>query len=530
MTLWALYTDILLPAQAVLMDMEVGGIRVDLAKLKELRGEAKRLHKDALKHIQDAAQVEHRKRLHIMQMLLAQMEQAREVAKENKHDTKPLTKELAKHRTKIKQWGEDKFRPTNHNWSTLLFDIMGLKPPPRSKTKAGAQQVNDKVFEYLIKQYPEVEVLRWRDEAQGQLKRYSTQFGIRVDNRGFTHPSYSIHKTATKRVASGSDTSDSGKTRKSDAGNLQNIPDPDRVIYIPDEDEGSFLAADWSQIQALILFWFAQEWEACKLIKEGDIHTHNAQILAEALGLSKPHSKLEAEMMPFPGSKRSLRHHAKPMSYGVGFGMRERKAQIEYGGDIKTWKRVIDATFEAWPGLRRLHKEIRDEVESTRKLRNPWGLIQWFSDFERKGGSWKLSEDSFREAVAWKVQSSEAMMCLTTLPNMVSLLNSTGARRRLVTTTHDSFLISLPAALKLQVGICVPVVQQVKQLLERPWREMGTQLIAAINNPKPTVQTDQEDCVAAVEPQDFSVKADMKLGKNWASKSPSNPQGLGSIL
>lgn len=493
--------------------MEAGGIRVDTSLLKELRGVSRKALKDANARIEELAHEEHEARKRLLLGHLEVLSAEREQARSTKQDTKTLTKLVQLQRRELEKHG-DSFRTSNPGaWRWLLFDRLGLQAPPRSLTKKGAQKLGKEEFKWLINEYPDVEVLRYAKEVRWHAKRLSTEYAIKIDSRGFTHPSYNIHTTSTTRIASGSDYADNAKKRASDAGNLQNIPEICRQIYVPDQEGGWFLSADWSQAQALIGFHLAGEQEACELIKRGDIHTRNARILADALGLKFGGSKEEAEALKGP-SGRSLRHDAKPLSYGWLFGMGPWKMQQLYGGERKVWERVDAAAREAYPKVVEWWKQVRDEIAATGKLRNPWGLISYYYNSYPKATK-AAKEKDFREAMGWLVQSCEAMMCLTVLTKLEKLwqtgLNQqqTNSCARLVTTTHDSFLLSFPQ--------CPTEAEQqrVRELLEREWPEMGSSGTTTVLPPK------EQDVSAGLR-----LKADLKLGQNWGPHSPSNPTGL----
>jgi DNA polymerase I-like protein with 3'-5' exonuclease and polymerase domains len=482
MSLWTLFRDVLVPAQGVLMRLECRGMRVDTRVLQQVRADSERARDEAIARVQQEATVLHARKRDELTATLAAMESAREEAKAQKRETKTShTPGIQRQRTLLRQHGEA-FRLTDASWRWLLFDALGLKPPPRTKTPTGLQQVGDDVFDLLQQLYPDVEILKWRGQAAHEQKRLSTFLNMRVDAHGYHHPQYSLHRTATCRVASGKDESDSAKER-SEAFNIQNLPEEDRRVFVGDSPGDVVVASDWSQIQALMLAYAGQEAGMAKLIRAGDIHTENSKILAAAAGLPIPKDKAEAEALIFPGTRQSLRKMSKPMSYGFWFLMEAGKFALTTGIDKKAAQRIIDATRETYPGMKRLWDKVREEVESTGRLRNGWGLVQWFYDFAKKGGKWRLSDAGLREAVAWLIQSSEAMMCLESLPTVEQ--DAECLHGRLMTTTHDSFVFS---------GGPTPIVlaQLICEEMQRSRPQLGT---------------------LAGEP--FWCKAEVKVGASW---------------
>ena len=541
--LWDLYNNILVPAQAVLMRMESGGIRVDCAALAVAKKDARRRKKAASSRVIELANEVHSRKLLTLQSHLEVLDAERAQCKAVRGDTKELTKLINLQRRELDKHGET-FRVTNLNaWRWLLFQELMLRPPPRSTTKKGNQKLGKDELKWMIQHNADVEVLRYAGEIQWCSKRLSTEYKIKIDREGYTHPSYSLHRTSTKRVASGSDFSDTGKGRSSDSGNLQNIPEECRSIYVPDGLSDWFVSADWSQVQAKIAAFLAGEWGMYELIEKGDIHTHNARILAEAIGIKPPQDKEEAEATLFPGSKHSLRKLAKPLSYGWVFGMGPFKMQELYGISKKDALLIDQAARQAYPNIVRWWGRIRGQLERGEVLTNPWGLPSYYYNSYKGATKWAKEAD-FREAMGWIVQSSEAMMCLTILPLLEGLTISaggqqtnhtlspstnlrTGSSARLVTTTHDSFLLSSP-----DPTLLAPAV---KEVMERPWEEMTMPTFTKIG-----VESTRGIPAPAEQLKGFWAAADLKVGKNWGPAKPCedhkvptedckkcvNPQGL----
>lgn len=482
-SLWDLYNNILVPAQGALMRMEAGGIRVDRDALAVAKKDARRRKQVASKRVIELANEVHSRKLSTLRNHLEVLDAERAQCKAVRGDTKELTRLINLQRRELDKHGET-FRVTNLNaWRWLLFQELMLRTPPRSTTKKGNQKLGKDELKWMIQHYDDVEVLKYAGEIQWCSKRLSTEYKIKIDRAGYTHPSYSLHRTSTKRVASGSDLSESGKGRTSDSGNLQNIPEECRSIYVPDGLSDWFVSADWSQVQAKIAAFLAGEWGMYELIEKGDIHTHNARILAEAIGVKPPQDKEEAEATLFPGSKHSLRKLAKPLSYGWVFGMGPFKMQELYGITRKDALLIDSAARSAYPNIVRWWGEIRRQLENGGNLINPWGLPSYYYNSYPKAAKYAKEAD-FREAMGWLVQSSEAMMCLVCLPLLEKAATVCGAR--LVTTTHDSFLTSVPEKI-------VEDYAKIKcEILQREWEEMKD-----------------------VERGKFWAKADVKRGKNW---------------
>jgi len=109
-----------------------------------------------------------------------------------------------------------------------------------------------------------------------------------------------------------------------DAGlNMQNMPREslfgiDARSYLVPEEEHKFVVADYSQIEARILCWFAQQWSMLELIESGmDIYEAHARA---TMGYSDPRPMKEVEP--------KLRHLAKARVLGLGYGCGAAKFRI----------------------------------------------------------------------------------------------------------------------------------------------------------------------------------------------------------
>jgi hypothetical protein len=173
------------------------------------------------------------------------------------------------------------------------------------------------------------------------------------------------------------------------------------------------------------------------------------------------------------------------------------KMQELYGITRKDAMVIDAAAREAYPNIVRWWGEIRRKLEADGKLVNPWGLPSWYYNSYAKAAKYAKEAD-FRESVGWIVQSTEAMMCLTVLPKLEKLWP---LYSRLVTTTHDSFLLSTSPVEQAELA---PLVGEVREVLERGWEELQPSSTHMIRT---GVRV-------------FWAKADLKVGRNWRDLSP----------
>lgn len=215
-----LYKDVELPLASVLAEMEIAGVRIDVAALneaaEELESRISQLEKDIYK-----------------------------IAGEEFNVGSPA------------KVGE------------ILFDKLQLDPKAK-KTKTGQYSTSEDILEKLTMKSPIVgKILEYR-QLKKLLTTYLTALPAAINPAtGKVHTVYNQTVTATGRISSS-------------APNLQNIPVREeegrgiRKAFIPDEGH-LFLSADYSQIELRLVADFADDETMIKAFRDGDdIHAITA--------------------------------------------------------------------------------------------------------------------------------------------------------------------------------------------------------------------------------------------------------------
>lgn len=359
--------------------------------------------------------------------------------------------------------GEFKIRSDAH-WRRLLFDSSpgghALSPSHRRRTKKQKlSQVDKDAIAELSRAHPEQPLLKLKARFDTLEHDLSTYLQVKVDSRGFAHPCYHM-MTSTGRLGSGDDGFEPSKRRVSEAGNMQNVPDRLRRMYVADDDESWLVQADWRQVEALVTAWLAGDEEMAGVILDGsrDIHSENALVLAETIGYEG--LTLEnADEIPFPYDPggRSFRQAGK-LTHKLHYGMGADKFSRTYGIPKSTCAGIITAYFKRWPKLAVWQQATIEEAQQERSLSTCFGRILRFWSFNAKG---RLQDRE--EALAFRSQSIVGDM-IKVVGRRLSDAMPNGSR--LVTTTHDSWTVSTNWPEKI-----VPLV---KKLMEREWPEMGS--------------------------------------------------------
>lgn len=215
-----LFYEIEMPLVKVLADMELTGVRIDVAALKESEG--------------------------------------------------ILNQELKNIGARITELAGHPFNPLSPKAvGTVLFDEMKLDPKAK-KTKSGQYTTSEEVLQKLRDKSPIIdEILNYRG-VKKLLSTYIEALPQEINHRtGRIHAQFNQTVTATGRLSSSNP-------------NLQNIPIRDelgrelRKAFIPDEGE-VFFSADYSQIELRLMAHLSQDPNMTEAFLSGeDIHTATA--------------------------------------------------------------------------------------------------------------------------------------------------------------------------------------------------------------------------------------------------------------
>ena len=215
-----LFYEIEMPLVKVLADMELTGVRIDVAALKESEG--------------------------------------------------ILNQELKNIEARITELAGHPFNPLSPKAvGTVLFDEMKLDPKAK-KTKSGQYTTSEEVLQKLRDKSPIIdEILNYRG-VKKLLSTYIEALPQEINHRtSRIHAQFNQTVTATGRLSSSNP-------------NLQNIPIRDelgrelRKAFIPDEGE-VFFSADYSQIELRLMAHLSQDPNMTEAFLSGeDIHTATA--------------------------------------------------------------------------------------------------------------------------------------------------------------------------------------------------------------------------------------------------------------
>lgn len=326
-----LLQEVVLPARLALVDMERAGVKVNLARVEEMR----------------AYYIKERERL-------AQLVQERAG-------------------TQFKVSSADAVR-------RVLYEELHLpEPPDRLKSKKGPSvgkqardwlkgKVDHPVLEAL-EEYAWVSQLIKTFLGEGEGKTTGLMSKVYSDGR--------LHTTYNMNLETG---------RNSSSPNLQNLPaenkGPIRELLVAEEGN-VLLTADYSQIELRCAAYLAGDGRLTKMLEEGkDVHTAFARTIWPIdQHLDDKAWKLAHEMK---------RRTAKAYTFGKLFGQSTEGVEFTLGVDEETARRLDEVYAELFPQMPQWWEEITSKVKAGLPIETPFGRQRRFPLVRKmQGSSWR---------------------------------------------------------------------------------------------------------------------------------------------
>lgn len=345
-----------MPAQKVLIDSEIRGIWIDVARLKERYPIAKQRLEDVETRIMVAADLA--------------------------CEANPMGMDINDPR-----WPKDakgKPREVNFNASIfarwMLFEWCELPVIERGKEKddgsPGDPSMAEDVLKALETRHPVVPIMLERVTYQKHLSGFFNPYLELYDEDHRIHTNFKLAGTVTGRLSSGKADADkvSGSRGKLRGVNLQQVPRDPFIRGLFGAPPGwTFVESDYSQIELRIAAFLAGE-DTMKHIYAigGDIHLSTA---ARVTGL--PESQVPKEVRKVIG---------KPVNFGFLYGMSWRKfiqtAFNNYGAIFSEdeARAAREAYFKLYPKLLPWHARQRRLVNEYGRVQSPLGRIRHLPD------------------------------------------------------------------------------------------------------------------------------------------------------
>lgn len=258
--------------------------------------------------------------------------------------------------------------------------------------------------------------------------------------------------------------------------NLQQMAKATRVAVLPDEGH-VILAADYKQIQLLIMLYVSREWALLhRALEQGyDFHKMTA-----ADFFNVPYEKVN------PEQKKLI----KPVSLGRLFGKGVKTTAEDMGKSEKEVESIFSRYNEMIPGLEEFHKRELGSIASRGYIQTEYGWRRYFPREEREHTHYKSVAT---EAYVLRIQSNEAMVvreAMLALRRELAL-NFSHEEARLMLQLHDEVVVS-----------CRPehaekVAAMMFELMTAPARKLP--------------------CPEVGMPEGVRFPIDLKIGRTWGA-------------
>lgn len=377
-------------------------------------------------------------------------------------------------KTLVKRWakGED-FNPLSSHQVMAWCKSHGYKVPLNRKTRKPT--TGKDALSKLIRLYPQDLLLPKVLEARHLSKAIGYLDDSRLGRDGKFHPTYTFAPD-TGRLASINP-------------NFQNQPKHGveealaraiRETIVP--SEGFVLVElDWKAIEAVLTGWFAGD-TAYQRLSVLDSHSYLAwHILFEkkTKGVYPPppmdHPRLETLLKEFKSKYPAEREVAKKVNHATNYGMGPKHLGEDLKISIYDAARLLQIKAKSAPLVAEWQAKVRLQAHTEGFLENPFGYRRYFFEVFKKdrNGRW-VNGDEANKALAFLPQSTAAAMCREAVLLIAEEVQHGWPPDtfHILVPIHDSFLI------EVRERHVDAVVEQVKKVMERSWKELNGLSIA----------------------------------------------------
>ena len=299
----------------------------------------------------------------------------------------------------------------------VLFDDLKLSEKPK-RTKTGQYATSEDILEGLRKVHPIVDkILEFRELKKLKSTYVDALPALVHAKTGRIHTSFNQTVAATGRLSSTNP-------------NLQNIPIRTengrkvRAMFIPDNDNHTLLAADYSQIELRIIAALAKDESMIEAFRNGeDIHKATAAKVFE---------------VPLEEVTRAQRSNAKTVNFGIVYGVSAFGLSQQTDMSRKEAKEAIDGYFRTYPGIKQY---MDDQVAFAREhgyVETITGRRRYLKDIESRNGV--VRGHSERNAVNAPIQGSAADVIKLAMIEVDRAMRSSGMKSRMLLQVHDELV------------------------------------------------------------------------------------------
>lgn len=278
-------------------------------------------------------------------------------------------------------------------------------------------------------------ILKLRDMAK-TLGTYVAPVALEGKKR--VHPQYlPVSKDAEAGV--GKTMSSKGNTATGRLAsynpNIQNQPKKTRVLYVPDDPDHCFIQADYKSAELCVMAWMADDHRLMADLA-GDMHQKNA----DRLGITRKVAKnvtYASQYLAGPSKQSEMILKQEHMYVSPAECLQVSEAIWGHYDRVKTYK-----------------DHLVTLCKQKKYIQNPFGRIRFFHANEAPA------------AVDFIPQSTVADVLWCVLKDVADMAKRYGGR--CYTTVHDSILIAVPQAVRMQAAA------EMKAIMERKFDNVAT--------------------------------------------------------
>lgn len=318
----------------------------------------------------------------------------------------------------------------------------GYAVPKRydSKTKSYKESTDEKSLKKLRLKHPEDSSLDQLLKLSKLGKALSSYLNFTYDADCRMRYSLNVCGTETGRWSGGTDPWDHGV-------NPQTVPAGNKGINIRSVFEAptgrEFLEIDLRQAESRFVAYDSADLNLIQTLEDPgrDIHWEVALKILESLGKN-------AQTLS-PAEKKFWRQLGKKSGHGANYSMKEQTFIDSCLGEMNIIlskaeaTKILEAYHELYPGIRRWHKSLRDELCQLRMLKTPLGRERYFYG--------RMDEATFREAYAYRPQSTIPDVMNHLMLHLMKLREAGRLEFSLLLQCHDSILMELPEGTSVSI-------------------------------------------------------------------------------
>ena len=324
-----------------------------------------------------------------------------------------------------------------------------------SATKSHKESTDEKSLKKLRMKYPDDAALTHLLKLAKLGKAHSSylSFGYDADNR--MRYSLTAGGTETMRWSGHCDPWDNGV-------NPQTIPGGSKGINIKQIFEASpgytFLQCDLRQAETRFVAYDAADANLIRDLEDCtvDIHSNVATEICKALGKDPAQEKRDKQNWKYRWRQLGKKSgHGSNYDMGIATFIDSCISDMDLVLSKAEAGKILGAYHTLYPGIRRWHANLQQELCQTRQLKTPWGWTRHFYG--------RMNDDTFKEGYAFRPQATIPYVINWLMLHLCELRTQRVFDFRLLLQGHDSILLEVP----------MPFVRPIAEacLRTEPWQQ-----------------------------------------------------------